>query len=376
MASVYDLPMEAAPEVAPTSPVGAPRHLRAVPATPLDFDDVVSRLRPRLQRYATRRLGDAHGAEEVVQEALLRAYSNRAQLLTEEDVAAWTTCVAGRLVIDRLRVSNRSTSYADVPEGKRMGRDTADVVVARDEARTALDALDAMPSRQAAILWAREIEGLPYEEIGLRYGMTEPAVRSILTRARKALRKEYALRGGTLPVGGLGALAPWLDGFHWLDRFRRAVGRTLTPAALGISVIGSAIVGGAFVSPSDGAKPPVRAPYVTNAASPVHFVPAKESTALAGAAPAAAAERADVAARPKQLDQSYLSNVCAQRDGVGAGSRRCAPPAPDEEALYLEPRLPDNPTGITSVGVGTDVVRCRELPDTVLTECRTQGASR
>ncbi|MCA1722021.1 MAG: RNA polymerase sigma factor [Actinobacteria bacterium] len=183
MSSVHELPLAPAPRPEP------PR-LRLVPAVPLDFDGAVRSITPRLQRYAARRLGDAHEAEELVQEALLRAYKNRAELLTEDDLAAWSTVVVGRLVIDRLRVRGRSVNVAEVPEGTRVSRDTADVVVARDEARTALDALDAMPARQAAVLWAREVEGMAYDEIGLRFGMTEPAVRSILTRARKALRKE------------------------------------------------------------------------------------------------------------------------------------------------------------------------------------------
>ena len=169
------------------------------PEVELDFEAAVRSVRPRLHRYATRRLGDEHEAEELVQEALLRAYSHRDKLRTEEDLAAWSTVVTGRLVIDRLRVRNRSVTVAEVPEGVRVGRDTADVVVGRDEARTALDALDAMPARQAALLWAREVEGDSYEDLCARFGMTEPAVRSILTRARKSLRKEYASRGGTLP---------------------------------------------------------------------------------------------------------------------------------------------------------------------------------
>src|SRR5690349_15892178 len=135
MSSMHELP----PLGVTPAPVPAPEApdrplLRLVPDVPLDFDDAVRRLSPRLQRYATRRLGDAHEAEELVQEALLRAYKNRDALLTEDDVAAWTTVVVGRLVIDRLRVRNRSVNVAEVPEGTRVGRDTADVVVARDEA--------------------------------------------------------------------------------------------------------------------------------------------------------------------------------------------------------------------------------------------------
>src|SRR6478672_8687918 len=245
MSSMQELPppqLQAVPAPAETAP---PRPLlRVVPDVPLDFDDAVRRLTPRLQRYATRRLGDAHEAEELVQEALLRAYKHAGQLQTEDDLIAWCTVVTGRLVIDRLRVRGRSTSVAEVPEGTRVGRDTAEVVVARDEARMALDALDAMPARQAAVLWAREVEGQGYDEIGARFGMTEPAVRSILTRARKALRKEYALRGGTLPVAGLSAIAPWVVGLRWADRLRSAAGRVVAPTALGVVSMG--VLGGAF----------------------------------------------------------------------------------------------------------------------------------
>lgn len=239
--------------------------LRLVPDEPLDFDDAVTRVRPRLHRYALRRLGDTHEAEELVQEALLRAYSHRDQLLTEDDLSAWTTVVTGRLVIDRLRVRGRSTSFADVPENGRLGRDTADVVVARDEARTALDALDAMPTRQAALLWAREVEGHTYEELCQRFGMTEPAVRSVLTRARKALRKEYAHRGGTLPVGGLAVLAPWIAGLTWVGKLRHAATRVTGPAVL--ATIGITALGGLVLNPFGAPN----SPHVDSFA-PVHAI--------------------------------------------------------------------------------------------------------
>src|SRR5438128_11580930 len=116
MSSMLELPPQVEAVAVPAQPHPQP-HLRLVPDVPLDFDDAVRRLSPRLQRYATRRLGDVHEAEELVQEALLRAYKNRAALLTEDDVAAWTTVVVGRLVIDRLRVRGRSVNVAEVPEG-------------------------------------------------------------------------------------------------------------------------------------------------------------------------------------------------------------------------------------------------------------------
>ena len=222
----------------PEAPEPARPPLTLVPALPetgeeiVDFDDALREATPRLQRYAVRRLLDPHEAEEVVQEALLRAFQHRDSLRTQDDLMAWLTVVTGRLVIDRLRVRGRMTPVAELPAGSRAARDTADVVVARDEARIALDALEAMPSRQASVLWAREVEGLSYDEISERYGLSEPTVRSLLHRARRTLRREYAVRGGTLPTLGLVALAPWLRGLRLAGRLRDAARKTTGAAAI------------------------------------------------------------------------------------------------------------------------------------------------
>jgi RNA polymerase sigma-70 factor (ECF subfamily) len=383
MSSMIDLPHpdEAARLLtARPAPIPAQPHLRAVPdAGELDFDDLVRRLAPRLQRYATRRLGDRHEAEELVQEALLRAFDHRAELRTEDDVAAWTTCVTGRLVIDRLRVRGRSTSMADVPEGTRVGRDTADVVVARDEARLALDALDAMPPRQAAVLWAREVEGLPYDEIGARFAMTEPAVRSVLMRARKALRKEFATRGGTLPAGGLVALAPWLDGLGWLDRLRRLAGKAAAPAAIGAASLG--LIGGTLLPWGSG--PQITAEPEQGAVITSHDVASARTSVLsfapveAGAPDPAAAPAAAEPVPQAVLGRVGVDEVCvmdteeAGHDlagySVGAGGTSCE--EQEDAVLHVGPELPANPTGVTRVGIESQTADCRDLPTLPLTTC-------
>src|SRR3954471_15008355 len=222
--------------------------LTLVPALPdtgneiVDFDDALREATPRLQRFAVRRLLDPHEAEEVVQEALLRAFQHKDSLRTQDDLTAWLTVVTGRLVIDRLRVRGRATPVADVEPASRAARDTADVVVARDEARLALDALESMPGRQASVLWAREVEGLSYDEIGERFGMSEPSVRSLLHRARRTLRREYASRGGTLPAVGLIALAPWLRGLRAAAKVRHVARRGASAAAVAATGLAVATV--------------------------------------------------------------------------------------------------------------------------------------
>lgn len=387
MSTAQDLPLGEL-----SLPYGEPTvspPLRLVPVTPLDFDDAVKRVRPRLQRYAVRRLGDAHEAEELVQEALLRAYTHRDQLLTEEDLSAWTTVVTGRLVIDRLRVRGRSISVADVPEGARVGRDTADVVVARDEARTALDALDAMPARQAALLWAREVEGRSYQDLCDRFAMTEPAVRSVLTRARKALRKEYALRGGTLPVGGLAILAPWIAGLSVADKLRRVVTRITAPAALG--AIGITALGGLILSPlgigsNDSRYNPSQAVVTSSSRSTASHQPTRLVLPAKGTADAVSRRLrvTPTATGPTthgligSVVNRSLGKACASNKSKtdGAGGTQCDP-ARGEAWVYVP--LPTNVTGQRQVGVefgvksGPHPVTCSDLSAIPVAKCSSQG---
>lgn len=286
-----------------------------------DFDDVARRATPRLVRYAWRRLGDRGAAQEVVQEALLRAYTHRANLPTEDDVQAWTTVVTARLVVDRLRHGNHSVSVPDVPEGRRQVPDTAEVVEAREDARLALEALEALPGRQASVLWAREVEGLSYEAIAARHVMTEAAVRSTLHRARRSLRREYAARGGVVGAAGLVALAPWLPALRRLHRLRQVASALAGSAVLGAAGLGAL---GTVPAPFHLATPPLpRAPAISvaggsDAVTPgVHRRTPARSEALAGDV----VTRGALAALRTPLGHALSPGMPATHPSSGAGGR-------------------------------------------------------
>jgi RNA polymerase sigma-70 factor, ECF subfamily len=359
---------------APLDPAAAAQRpaLTVVPdaADVVDFDDALRRAAPRLQRYAVRRLHDPHEAEEVVQEALLRAFQHRSRLATEDDLMAWVTVVTGRLVIDHLRVRGRAIAVAEIPAGARAGRDTADVVVARDEARIALDALEAMPARQASVLWSREVEGLSYDEIGERYGLSEPSVRSVLHRARRTLRREYSSRGGTMPAVGLVAFAPWLRGLRAAGKVRttaRRVGTTAAAAATGLAAV-SAVP---FVVPTKPAHvSPAMRPALGVRAVAQGQPPDRSARASRSAArPAVHLLAAPVAAvTPAQTVLPHLPRDCAAPGGATVG---CA----THHAHMLYVQLPVPLAGQRWIGVSTDEVDCSTLPTTPVAQCDTHGGT-
>jgi len=373
MTTAPDLPFQALPVEAPYGEPAASSaypHLALVPGArprpepvdlrdPADFDDALRRAMPRLRRYASRRLLDQHEAEEVVQEALLRAFQHREQLATEDDLMAWLTVVTGRLTIDRLRVRGRMTPVAELPAGARSGRDTADVVVAREEARIALDALESMPSRQASVLWAREVEGLSYEDICERFALSEPTVRSLLHRARRTLRREYAERGGTLPTMGLVALAPWLRGLRFAGRVRDVAkrgGSAAVVAATGLAITAVAPLWTHSAPPA-------------HSAAPMHSYVAKAQEEQSPAAPRAAAAKptAQRAVTPTSITapkphrhkhRDITLPVVCTNGGTGGG---CTKPT---DTVFVNLPVGD------AIGVSTDFVKCQQIPATPVTGCK------
>ena len=363
------------PALAPDWP---PPGLRLAAADSLALDEVLRRAAPRLRRYASRRLGDAHEAEEVVQEALLRACQHAPGFATEDDLMAWTTVVTGRLVIDRLRLRNRSVSVAEVPDHTRLGRDTADVVVARDEARAALDALEAMPSRQAAVLWSREVEGLSYDAIAERFALSEPTVRSLLHRARRTLRREYAARGGTLPVAGLAVLAPWHGGLHGLARLRDAARQAFAPVTAGAAAVTVMGVAALFIGGGAGAgqRPPAVfiGPSQTASATTSAAAVAGPSSAAGTAAPTATGSSASVGGSGGShgLSHPLRTPVCARTARTAATSGQAGVNCHYDSgtpALVIGIPVPNNPTRVKHIGVTSDKVNCRKVPNTPVARC-------
>ena len=56
--------------------------------------------------------------------------------------------------------------------------------------RMVMEAIKALPDRQREILWLRTVEGLSYEEISDRLGMTPFTLRVLLTRARSKIKSK------------------------------------------------------------------------------------------------------------------------------------------------------------------------------------------
>ena len=145
----------------------------------------------RLVRYCRRHLHDPHMAEEIAQEAFVRAYVALDGLAGERRFYPWLSVIAHRLIIDHVRHHGRVSVEAEVDAG--VATATDDIVVMRQDRHDLHTALERLRERHREILRLRDFEGLSYDEIATRLDLPSTTIPPLLHRARTALRREFEL---------------------------------------------------------------------------------------------------------------------------------------------------------------------------------------
>lgn len=146
-----------------------------------EVDDLFARYREPVYRFLRRFLRDGAAAEDLTQEAFLRAINGAYQANGHE--RTWIFQIARNLALDHLKASARrpATVVLDETTGSNGDRTLA---LALEAALATLGAED----REVFLL--KEVAGLSYAEIAAACGLTPDAVRSRLHRTRLALRKQ------------------------------------------------------------------------------------------------------------------------------------------------------------------------------------------
>lgn len=225
----------------------------------------------RIERLCRFRLGDTYEAEDVAQEAFVRAWRSPPAGANDAEMSRWLTVVAGNLCTDVLRKRKRAASA-----GERIGPPR--LLDRIEDARSGVveEALGGLSPRYRAVLMMRDAEGLSHREIARRLGTSPSGVESTLWRARRALRaKFFALAGpggylaGLPLVGSLFRSArPTRRGAPSFAARTAGLVATDAPGAAWTFLCGATAVAGLLGAPhaSATAQPAISSPAVAPAA--------------------------------------------------------------------------------------------------------------
>jgi RNA polymerase sigma-70 factor, ECF subfamily len=164
------------------------------------FNLLVLKYQHRVLKLVGRFVSDAAEAEDVAQEAFLKAYRALASFRGESAFYTWLYRIAintakNALVANRRRPVDFDLDLQDPDQYERHARlkddDTPEGVLLTDEIRNVVErAMEQLPEDLRTAIILRELEGLSYEEIAEAMDCPVGTVRSRIFRAREAIDKK------------------------------------------------------------------------------------------------------------------------------------------------------------------------------------------
>jgi RNA polymerase sigma-70 factor (ECF subfamily) len=141
-------------------------------------------------RVARGVLRNSADAEDVAQEALLRAYRRFHRLRDRNRFRAWLVRIAFRLALDRFR-SGKRREQREALWAQPVPRPTTEDLAASSEFQAHVDrALEALPDKLRLVLLLSAMEGHTHEEVAAILGLPLGTVKSRLFFARKQLAEK------------------------------------------------------------------------------------------------------------------------------------------------------------------------------------------
>ncbi len=170
-------------------------------------------------RLAYRMTGNPHDAEEIVQEAFLRAYQKLSQFAGQANFGTWVYRIAANYAIDRLRQRKNDQARREAPSRPAEGEPEVDplslvkdsapsperLATSAQMARKMKEALDTLTPAERTAIVMRHWDGCGIEEIATVLKSNTSAAKNTVFRAvqklRLALQPFMEARGTARAVG-------------------------------------------------------------------------------------------------------------------------------------------------------------------------------
>jgi RNA polymerase sigma-70 factor (ECF subfamily) len=168
-------------------------ELLALGVTPRDetlereFEILLAESSPLAFRVAFSVLRHRQDAEDVAQEAFIRAHRRFHQLRERTRFQAWLVRITWRLALDHQRTARRRQTRERV-HGEANPTSTEDTAVSGERARQLWDAIDTLPEKLRLVLILASIDGHDIPAVGRLLSLPEGTVKSRLFLARQRLK--------------------------------------------------------------------------------------------------------------------------------------------------------------------------------------------
>jgi len=162
--------------------------IEAPAAVSTDAEFVELHLR-RVFRLIYRVVGNVPDAQDLTQEAFVKALGRRSQLKDPQKAAQWLGRIAVNTALDFVRQRKRVV-FEEIEKAPETPSESPEQQLLRSEKRAYIeDGLRLLSARERAALILRDVEGLPALEVARQLGCSPATVRSHIANARVKFRK-------------------------------------------------------------------------------------------------------------------------------------------------------------------------------------------
>jgi RNA polymerase sigma-70 factor (ECF subfamily) len=152
-----------------------------------EFDTLVSESSVLAFRVAFSVLRNREEAEDVAQNAIIKAYRHFRRLRGRDRFKAWLVRIAWRLAINRARDNRRRAVREDVPADARLPATAEDIAASRELAVHVWRAIDDLPEKLRTVVVLASIEDHDVADVARLLAVPPGTVKSRLFLARKRL---------------------------------------------------------------------------------------------------------------------------------------------------------------------------------------------
>jgi len=163
------------------------------------FERLFERHRQLVYRFAYQMAPRRDDAEDIVQEAFVRAYQNLDKYRDEAKFTTWLLRIVTNLCTDMARMSSRRQALEQQEAGGSLlwmtqgdTEDPVDNLNAEMRVKALRKALQALPAHHRTVIILRDLEEKEYSEIADILGCTIGGAKLRVLRARRALRDRIA----------------------------------------------------------------------------------------------------------------------------------------------------------------------------------------
>jgi len=197
------------------------------------FEELVRRYHDIVRLLAFSILEDQDEAEEIAQEAFLKAYARLDDLKNPSSFAGWLKRIACNMAINRLKQMERMRQVC-LSLDEVSPEDLAVFPLDEDEEKEELieeimKAIEELPEEERGILKGRYLEGRGYRELADRYNLSYDAVVVRAHRARRKVREKVLRR-----LSGM-MILPW-------GRIGRMIGGVVMKVSTKVAITGAVML--------------------------------------------------------------------------------------------------------------------------------------